>query len=456
MNIRILHLIEGARQATGLTVIIDVFRAFSVEAILMGNRAGKVIPVADVQTAFDYKAKHPDTVLCGERGGAIIDGFDYGNSPSQLEHVDMAGKTVIHTTSAGTQGIANAIHASEIIGGNLISARAIAEYIRRQTPTEVSLVCMGLAGKTRTEEDTLCAEYIKSLLEGHPLQNMAGRIESLKTTSGAKFFDPAKQQIFPEQDFHICTRIGTVPFILRLVKDPAGGLPYMERVDVMGIPQDLVQCENTEETIVHPGDTIGMFTKEQVICFPDGVKERIVYGRRPVTDDALDCALVLGGPIAFMPSRAAAAAKLYLSGQVPLLMVTGGGCWETPFGYLSEAQTLARYLLEAGVPEEKIVIEDRATTTPENMKNCRLLLQEHFGPKRLRLAVVSSNFHVNRATVLSKLFLPGHDIFGFGAEYPKDNAQEYLSDPLVRQWVTKECRCLWSYVEKGWITDFPV
>lgn len=456
MNIRILHLIDGARQATGLTVIIDVFRAFSVEAILMGNRANKVIPVADVQTAFDYKAKHPDTVLCGERGGAIIDGFDYGNSPSQLEHVDMAGKTVIHTTSAGTQGIANAIHADEIIGGNLISALAIAEYIRSQKPSDVSLVCMGLAGKTQTEEDTLCAEYIKSLLEGHPLQNMAERIESLKTTSGAKFFDPAKQQVFPERDFHICTRIGTVPFILRLVKDSADGFPYMERVDVIGVPQDIAQCESTEETVVHPGNTIGMFTLEQALLFPDAVKERIVYGNRTAPEGHFDCALVLGGPVEILQSRAAAAAKLYHAGQVSLLMVSGGVCRQTELGCLSEAQALTRYLLEAGVPAEQIVIEDEATTTVENMEKCLTLLEQRFGTKALRLVVVSSNFHINRAVMLAKSFLPGHEILGLGAEYPNDNAREYLSDPLLRQWVTKECRCFWNGVQKGRFPDFPV
>ena len=39
MNIQILQLIEGAKAARGLTVIIDVFRAFSVEAFLFAQRA---------------------------------------------------------------------------------------------------------------------------------------------------------------------------------------------------------------------------------------------------------------------------------------------------------------------------------------------------------------------------------------------------------------------------------
>ena len=60
-------------------------------------------------------------------------------------------------------------------------------------------MCMGLAGKEETEEDTLCARYIRSLLEGQPLADMDAEIDLLKRTSGAKFFDP-DNPIFPEED----------------------------------------------------------------------------------------------------------------------------------------------------------------------------------------------------------------------------------------------------------------
>ena len=227
MNIRILQLVDGARQARGLTVIIDVFRAFTVEAWLSHNRAGAIIPVGDFQTALDYRAAHPGTLLCGERGGRKIDGFDFGNSPSAIEQADLAGKTVVHTTSAGTQGIANAHGAQEIIGGALVNASAIARYIRSRNPDEVSLVCMGLAGKEETEEDTLCARYIKSLLEGQPIADLDAEIEILKRTSGAKFFDPAQQDVFPEADFHLSVQVDRFDFVLRYDRETG----CMHRVD---------------------------------------------------------------------------------------------------------------------------------------------------------------------------------------------------------------------------------
>lgn len=221
MNIRILHLIEGARQATGLTAVIDVFRAYSVEAYLLHKGAEKIIAVGDANLAYQLKSEYPEYLLAGERHGKIMDGFDFGNSPSQLLPFDVTGKTVIHTTSAGTQGIANATGADEVLGCSLLTAKATAEYIRRSGKTDVSLVCMGLEALAPTEEDTLCAEYIRSLLEGTTL-DMEKEIESLKFTSGAKFFDPAQNDVFPEADFHLCVELDKFNFVLKVEKTPDG------------------------------------------------------------------------------------------------------------------------------------------------------------------------------------------------------------------------------------------
>ena len=61
MDIKILSLIDGAKKAEGLTVIIDVFRAMTVEAYLVKNNASKIIPVKDVDFAFEYKKTHQNT-----------------------------------------------------------------------------------------------------------------------------------------------------------------------------------------------------------------------------------------------------------------------------------------------------------------------------------------------------------------------------------------------------------
>ena len=119
MNIQLLQLLEGADQAKGLTVVIDVFRAFSLECYLFSRGVEKIYAVGAEETARQLIKDHPDYLMVGERGGVILPGFDYGNSPSQTEHARLQGKTVIHTTSAGTQGLvhASAAGAEEILAG---------------------------------------------------------------------------------------------------------------------------------------------------------------------------------------------------------------------------------------------------------------------------------------------------------------------------------------------------
>lgn len=231
MNIRILHLIEGAREAVGTTVVIDVFRAFSMEVYMMAQGAKKIIPVGDSDIAYNLKKENPDMILAGERHGKILPGFDVGNSPWELSKMNVEGKTIVHTTSAGTQGIANAVGATEILCASLVNAKATAEYIKNSNAENVSLVCMGLEAKAPTEEDTLCAEYIKSLLLKETL-DMEKEIEDLKFTSGAKFFDKAQNDVFPEMDFNMCTQLDKFDFVLKLNK--TDGIGYVEKITKLG------------------------------------------------------------------------------------------------------------------------------------------------------------------------------------------------------------------------------
>lgn len=221
-TIRTLHLIEGAKQARGLCVIIDVFRAFSLECYLTDRGAAQIRPVGSVEETLRLHQKLPGSVLIGERGGAKIDGFDFGNSPSTVPADAVKDRIVLHTTSAGTQGIVNATHAGEIITGSLVNAKAVAAYIAKRQPEEVSLVCMGNAGVAPAEEDELCAAYIESLLRGTPLEDIDQRATRLRQGGGAHFFDPLWQHIYPEDDFHLCTRRDQFSFVLRVEKDELG------------------------------------------------------------------------------------------------------------------------------------------------------------------------------------------------------------------------------------------
>jgi 2-phosphosulfolactate phosphatase len=229
MKIKILQLLDGARDARGLTVIIDVFRAFSTACYAFDCGAVKIFPVGEIDKAYQIKYQNPDFVLVGERNEQKPPGFDFGNSPSHLLNGNLKGKTIVHTTSSGTQGIVNAIHADEIITGSFVNAGAISKYIREKQPKTVSLVCMGYACEYPTDEDTLCAEWIKNELENKP-NNFAEMVEIIRFGSGARFFDPEKQSWSPRADFELCLDLNRFNFVLKVEEDC--GMNYLKPIRI--------------------------------------------------------------------------------------------------------------------------------------------------------------------------------------------------------------------------------
>ena len=222
MNIEIYHLIEGAKQADGLAVIIDVFRAFSMECYLYALGAGEIRPVGSIEDTFAWREKDAECILVGERHGRKIDGCDLGNSPSSIRPEMIRGKRVIHTTSAGTQGVTNAVRADEIITGSFVNAKAVARYIQRTSPQKVSLVCMGREGLALAEEDELCAAYLRGLLTDAEIPDIDERLKALRTGGGHHFFDPDLQDVYPEQDFWMCIDRDRFDFVLRVEHDREG------------------------------------------------------------------------------------------------------------------------------------------------------------------------------------------------------------------------------------------
>ena len=222
MDIEIFRLIEGAKRAEGLTVIIDVFRAFSMECYLYALGAKEVRPVGSIEETFAWKDRDSSCILVGERHGRKIDGCDLGNSPSSVNPEMIRGKRIIHTTSAGTQGIVNAVRADGIITGSFVNAKAIADYIRKAAPEKVSLVCMGKEGLEPAEEDELCALYTASLLTGAGTPDIDERLQALRTGGGRHFFDPELREVFPEKDFWMCIDRDRFNFVIRVEKGRDG------------------------------------------------------------------------------------------------------------------------------------------------------------------------------------------------------------------------------------------
>ena len=229
MIIKKLDFVEGAQQAEGIAVIIDVFRAFSVACYCYQQGVQKVIPMGSLADALSFKRANSKLVKIGERNGRKPSEFDFGNSPTEVLAADLNNAIAVQTTHAGTQGLVNAHNASQVLTGALVNAKATVEYIKRQNPAVVSLVRMGHEATTRTDEDDICADYMEALLLNKPFDIASIRSTLLNSPRAKRFLDPAIPWN-PMSDFDYCTEVDRFNFTLRLTADNMG-TSYLEKTN---------------------------------------------------------------------------------------------------------------------------------------------------------------------------------------------------------------------------------
>ena len=169
MEIKMLSCIAGAKQATGTAIIIDVYRAFTCQAVAFAQGAAKILLTADRDEALRWKAEGRGDITMGEVSNMMTyaeTGFDFDNSPRNFCLHDVRGKTLIQRTSAGVAGVcAAAPGADSLYVASFQIAEATVQAVLRDAPDVVSIVAMG-AWERRTDEDELCAYYLRSRLEG--------------------------------------------------------------------------------------------------------------------------------------------------------------------------------------------------------------------------------------------------------------------------------------------------
>ena len=222
-------LLEGARNSRGTTVVIDVFRAFSTAAVAFSRGAHKILLTAEPDEALALRAQGAGQLCMGEVGGERPPGFDFGNSPHELSLADVAGKTLIQSTRAGTVGVCAVPAGRPIFAASLMTASATARAILQTTPVEVTLVPMGKNAARRTDEDEVCALYLRNLLQGRTPEADAAVRMILVSEEAVKYGDPRYPYLHP-RDLTLATSVDAFDFAVRVEQE--GGLPVARRVDV--------------------------------------------------------------------------------------------------------------------------------------------------------------------------------------------------------------------------------
>ncbi|MEU7878948.1 2-phosphosulfolactate phosphatase [Microbispora bryophytorum] len=112
MDVRFLGIAELA-ETPSTAVVVDVMRAFTVAAWAFARGAEKIVIAESLDDALALKARHPDWVTL--KDGPPAAGFDTVNSPGLLRSVDLAGRTVVQKTTAGTVGALAALEESLMV-----------------------------------------------------------------------------------------------------------------------------------------------------------------------------------------------------------------------------------------------------------------------------------------------------------------------------------------------------
>ncbi len=149
----------------GIAVMIDVLRASTTIVHALANGARAVFPFTDVEAVRQDANQHPggSVVTGGERNGERIPGFDLDNSPLNYTRERIDGKTVLFTTTNGTQALKRCSQADRVLIGAFVNLDAIVSTLRH-SGAPIHLVCAGTDGEVTTE-DALCAGAIARGLE---------------------------------------------------------------------------------------------------------------------------------------------------------------------------------------------------------------------------------------------------------------------------------------------------
>ena len=122
-------------------VVFDILRATSSMVTALANGAERIRPVATIEEALEQQAAHPDALLCGERHGRRITaeqtgGSDFvlGNSPREYTADQVAGKTLITTTTNGTRALRACLKARETLVGSFLNLQATIDHLQHTAP----------------------------------------------------------------------------------------------------------------------------------------------------------------------------------------------------------------------------------------------------------------------------------------------------------------------------------
>jgi len=144
-------------------VVIDILRTSTTMITGLFNGAREIIPTEDVATAgLIGRNSMGQSLLCGERYGKVIEGFNLGNSVKEYNKETVNGKTLIFSSTNGTPAIVKCKFTKSCAILGFANLSRVVQYLINLNEDFI-ILCAGRSGEFSLE-DTVCAGMLISKL----------------------------------------------------------------------------------------------------------------------------------------------------------------------------------------------------------------------------------------------------------------------------------------------------
>jgi 2-phosphosulfolactate phosphatase len=221
LQVEVIHAtgIDGARNARGLVVVIDVLRAFTVSAYALAGGARECRLVTQTAEAIALAKIIPGALICAEEDGLPIPGIPISNSPTQIKQTDMNNRILVQRSSAGTQVAAAVPRESDMFAASLVVATATVQacLLRRPRPTHLTLVA-----SADHPEDHACAFYMEKIIRGES-PDAEQLLEPLKMSDRYRRLISGAWPGFPPTDLDLALALDRFNFAMPVTRTPIAG-----------------------------------------------------------------------------------------------------------------------------------------------------------------------------------------------------------------------------------------
>jgi 2-phosphosulfolactate phosphatase len=151
-----------------IVFVIDILRATTTMCAALSHGAKAIIPVASTEEALRLAQTigSTDVLLAGEQNCLKIPGFQLGNSPLEMTESTVRGKTLIVSTSNGTQALLACQGAGAVYPAAAVNLTAAAERAREalETDNHILVLCAGRGGAFSLDDGYCAGRLVAAVL----------------------------------------------------------------------------------------------------------------------------------------------------------------------------------------------------------------------------------------------------------------------------------------------------